>query len=59
MSVDELIDQLSSLTLRAGQTPHGTSKKLQYKEEGKEKTPTATFELVSPHHRRGGSLDPS
>ncbi|CAM9140010.1 unnamed protein product [Scytosiphon promiscuus] len=34
MSVDDLIDQLASLTLRSGRVPPETTKKLQYQERG-------------------------
>lgn len=44
MAVDELIDQLAGLSLRAGRAcQEGTSKKLEYKDKGGFDNPTATF----------------
>lgn len=72
MSVDELIDQLASLSLRAGRaSQEGTSKKLEYKDKGEFDNPTATFFFeqqepgagalrpVSVHHRRVSCVAPS
>lgn len=63
MPVDGLIDQLASLSLRAGPaSQEGTSKKLEYKDKGALTTQLPLFSLLnsssSSTQRRPGALTP-